>query len=160
MRVTIIRDDNIVTVDGRSLTVNLSDMPEIHAVQWYGESGHVEKQGHPNEKITSLSAYQTWISRWNTVAEEIDAYIPPSESIVPASVSRFQARAALAQAGLFSTVDTHMSGLPADNIQRLAWQDATEFLRGSATVAAMAEMLELTESQVDQLFITAKGIEA
>ena len=53
-----------------------------------------------------------------------------------------------------------MSGLPADNIQRLAWQDATEFLRVSATVAAMATMLGLTESQVDQLFITAKGIEA
>lgn len=79
---------------------------------------------------------------------------------VPSSVSRFQARAALAQAGLFSAVDAYMSGLPADNIQRLAWQDATEFLRGSATVAAMATMLGLTESQVDQLFITAKGIEA
>lgn len=160
MRVTIIRDDNVVIIDGRALTVDLFDMPLIHAVQWSGESGHVEQAGQPNARITSLAAYQTWISRWNDAAAAIDSYVPPVESLVPVSVSRLQARAALAQAGLFFAVDAYMSGLPADNIQRLAWQDATEFLRGSATVAAMATMLGLTESQVDQLFITAKGIEA
>jgi hypothetical protein len=83
-----------------------------------------------------------------------------SVPIVPAQVSRFQARAALAQAGLFTTVDTYMATLPADNIQRLAWNDALTFDRDSTTVAAMATMLHLTSAQIDQLFIAASKIKA
>ena len=86
MRVTMIRDDNMVIIDGRVLSVNLSDMPsDVHAVQWFGESGHVEKQGQPNEAIASVSGYQTWISRFNDAAYEIDnppTYVPTQEEII------------------------------------------------------------------------------
>lgn len=76
MRVTIIRDDNLIIVDGRALTVDLTDLPaDLHAVQWSGTAGHVERQGMPNQTIDSLGDYQTWISRWNIAVAAADAPI-------------------------------------------------------------------------------------
>lgn len=109
----------------------------------------------PPESSDFASVCAAWLDPSNNINPHSS-----TAPVVPASVSRFQARAALAQAGLLSTVDTYMSGLPADNIQRLAWQDATEFYRSSATVAAMASMLGLTDEQVDDLFVTAATIQA
>lgn len=82
------------------------------------------------------------------------------QSAVPQTVTRFQARTALAQAGLFTSVEAYMATLPADNIQRLAWQDAQEFRRTSPTVLALAQMLGLTATQLDELFRAAALIEA
>ena len=46
MRVTIIRGDGVIGVDGLFKPVDLSALsPEIRAVQWNGASGHVESQG-------------------------------------------------------------------------------------------------------------------
>ena len=80
--------------------------------------------------------------------------------VIPQSVTRFQARAALHLAGLFEQVETLMQSPETDMIARLAWQDAQEFKRNSPTVLAMASALNLTEAQLDELFITAAGIEA
>lgn len=80
--------------------------------------------------------------------------------IVPQSVSRFQARVALSQAGYFNTINSYMNSLPIDDIQRLAWNDAMEFRRNSPTVSAMAVMLNLTNEQLDDLFILANSVSA
>ena len=77
-----------------------------------------------------------------------------------ASVTRFQARAALHLAGLLEAVETLMQDPNTDMIARLAWQDAQTFKRQSPTVLAMAAVLNLTDAQIDDLFITAAGIEA
>jgi hypothetical protein len=78
MRVTLIRDDNLIIVDGRAINVDLSDLPaDLHAVQWFGTDGHVERQGLPNQPIASLGDFQTWISRWNEAAAALDAPPPP-----------------------------------------------------------------------------------
>lgn len=88
MRVTMIRDDNMVIIDGRALSVDLSDIPaDVHAVQWFGESGHVEKPGQPNESIGTISGYQTWINRFNDAAYEIDnppPYVPTQAETIQA----------------------------------------------------------------------------
>ena len=79
MRVTMIRDDNIITINGRTITVDLSEIPtNIHAVQWYGESGHIERQGQPNQAINSLDDFQIWIDQFERLAYELDN--PPEES--------------------------------------------------------------------------------
>lgn len=79
MRVTIVRDDNLIIIDGRALNVDLSDMPsDLHAVQWSDDTGHVERQGLPNQTIDSLGDFQTWISRWNSAAAVIDAPVVPT----------------------------------------------------------------------------------
>lgn len=89
----------------------------------------------------------------------VDPYIPSPPS-VPTVVSRFQARAAMAQAGHFSMVDDFMMALPKTDIRRLAWLDASEFDRSSPTLAAMAEMLGLDDAALDSLFLAAANIEA
>lgn len=77
-----------------------------------------------------------------------------------AKVSKFQAKAALKQAGLLDQVRTMMTELPEDDLTRIAWEDAQEFRRNSPTVAALAAELELTDEQLDELFEQASSIEA
>lgn len=72
--------------------------------------------------------------------------------------SRFQAKAALLQAGLLSQVESLM--LSADPIAQLAWAEAVEFRRNSPTIAALAIGAGMTETQVDDLFRAAMGITA
>lgn len=74
------------------------------------------------------------------------------------NVSRFQARAALHNAGLLASAESTISG--ADDLAQLAWADAQEFRRNSPTVVAIAGALSLTDEQLDDLFRAAKTIEA
>lgn len=84
---------------------------------------------------------------------------PPYVEPVPASVSRFQARAALHMANLLTSVEAAIAA--SDNVvAQLAWADAVAFERTSPTITAMAGALGLTEAQVDDLFRTAAGIVA
>ncbi len=73
-------------------------------------------------------------------------------------VSRFQARAALQRAGLLDMVETAMQAEGVDPITRLAWTDAVEFRRTSPAIASMAQAFGWSEAQLDQLFVTARGI--
>jgi hypothetical protein len=82
----------------------------------------------------------------------------PQPVPVPESVSRFQARAALLQSDLLETAETAIQN--GDAITKLVWADAQEFRRASPTVAAIAGVLSLTESEVDDLFRLAITIEA
>lgn len=77
----------------------------------------------------------------------------------PLQVTRFQARAALAQAGLFDAVDAMMQDTQTPIITRLEWQDKQTFKRDSATVQWAATQLGLTSSQVDALFLAASQIQ-
>lgn len=77
----------------------------------------------------------------------------------PASVTRFQARAALSRAGLLDHVDAAIAA-SGNAIAQIAWADAQTFERGSPTVAAMAGAIGLTSAQVDELFQAAAGIVA
>ena len=74
-------------------------------------------------------------------------------------VSRFQARAALSNAGLLSQAETAIANAT-DPIVSLAWQDAMEFRRNSPTIQALAPELGLDDAALDQLFEDAAQIEA
>lgn len=77
-----------------------------------------------------------------------------------AVVSRFQARAALLQSGLLEQVESIMTDPETPAITRLAWSDAQEFRRRSPTILALAPLLNLSDTQLDDLFRLAAGIEA
>lgn len=76
MRVTIIRDDNMVIVDGVARTVSCASLQaSFHALQWDGVRGEIEyaalrcehcgvrsKKG--NETITDLAPFQPYIALW------------------------------------------------------------------------------------------------
>ena len=73
------------------------------------------------------------------------------------TVSRFQAKAALDDAGLLDAIEGYMSG---DNVSRrvkLAWKEAS-FSRGSKMVQDVAGAFDLTTEQLDDLFIAAQEI--
>lgn len=85
MRVTIIKDDNIVIADGRPHMVNCSDLPaDFHALQWDGTSGEVEysavlcahcgvRSKKQNQTITDLAPYQKHIDAWRTMDDAATA---------------------------------------------------------------------------------------
>jgi len=89
----------------------------------------------------------------------IDPYVAPPPPI-PTTVTRFQARVALVQAGYFDTINTYIATLPQTDVKRLAWEDAAEWERASPTLNFLANMLGLSDTDVDDLFILASGISA
>ena len=90
MRLTIIRADNVVLVDGRALHVDLTLLPaNLHAVQWDGDAGHIEyNDGTPNTQV-SQAEYDALIApalaAWEVAREAADTPPPPPD---PALVRR------------------------------------------------------------------------
>lgn len=79
---------------------------------------------------------------------------PPAP--VPAAVTPLQARLALSAAGLLARVDQAATAAGGDVL--LAWQYSSTVERGSPFVVSLAEALELTDEQVDDLFRSAATI--
>lgn len=85
MRVTIIKDDNAVVVNGEKHAVDCSDLPaDFHALQWNDLSGEIEfritrcthcsarsKKG--NEIISDFAPYAPYVSAWRTAKAVADA---------------------------------------------------------------------------------------
>lgn len=83
----------------------------------------------------------------------------PTKPVPPQEVTRFQARAALYQAGLLDQVEASIAAPDTDMMLKLAWQDAQTFKRNSQFVSGMALKLGLSEQQIDSLFVAASQIE-
>lgn len=79
---------------------------------------------------------------------------------VPQEVSAFQALAALHISGRLAEVETYMAHPDTPVVTKLAWQRAQVFRRNSPTVAALATMLGLNSTQIDDLFTLASNIAA
>ena len=75
------------------------------------------------------------------------------------TVSRFQAKAALDDAGLLDDIEDYMTSDDVPRRVRLAWQEA-QFKRGSRMVNDLAGEFDLSEDKLDELFLAAKEIEA
>lgn len=84
MRVTIIRDDNSVIVEGERHTVDCSSLPaDFHALQWYGFAGEVEyamtvcahcsgRGKKANLPISDLETYRPLLDGWRVAKVEAD----------------------------------------------------------------------------------------
>jgi hypothetical protein len=77
MRLTIVPEDGFVSIDGKGFTnLDLSFLDtSIHAIQWYGAEGEIERKNSQgkiisNEVITSILPYQLAIDKWNTAKLE------------------------------------------------------------------------------------------
>lgn len=73
-------------------------------------------------------------------------------------VSVFQGTAALLNAGLLNDVEAFFNSVNATPLQKLAWERVVVFERLSPLVISMGQMLNLTDEQLDQLFIEAAAI--
>ncbi|MFY3433895.1 hypothetical protein ACOTI9_14710 [Achromobacter mucicolens] len=77
---------------------------------------------------------------------------PPSASTAPRIISRFQALAALMQAGLLHDVESWAADPNTHPLHRLAFETAAEFSRTSPALNAGAEALGWTSEQLDDVF--------
>ena len=75
------------------------------------------------------------------------------------TVSRFQAKAALDDAGLLDQVESYMASDDVPRRVKLAWQEA-QFKRGSRMINDLAGEFDLSEDKLDELFLAAREIEA
>lgn len=162
MRVTIVKDDGVVGVDGVFRKVDLSSLhPLVRAVQWNGSNGHVEFQdANPaNLELTSFADYQIYIEMWTAAA-------PPPPPITPApdprtfmQCSRFQGKAALLHAGLLTQVEAYFADPATPALDKLAWQDTGTWNRLSPFLVSVGVKFNLTPEQLDSLFTYAMGVQ-
>ncbi len=82
----------------------------------------------------------------------------PSGTTVPQRVTPFQAKLALADAGLLGAVEALMADPATPLRTRLAWQEALGFERQSDMIDSMAALLGLNDAQLDALFGAAAQI--
>lgn len=74
------------------------------------------------------------------------------------SVSPYQARVALYNAGLMPAVEALMADPGTDPLAKIAWEYATAIERQSPFIAALAPALSLSDEQVDALFAAAAAV--
>ena len=102
---------------------------------------------------TDFAAYQQWLAEGNT-PDPADP-LPPQ---VPQQVTPRQARLALFQIGKLDAVSAALAAMP-DPAKRKAaqieWEYAITIERKSPLVDALATALELSPTDIDNLFIAA-----
>lgn len=136
---------------------------------WHPEYGYWQTISDPDEATLAAQPEGTVEIplkpgadyEWNGVEW---VHMPPDPAVLKEHeragmvVSRFQAKAALLEADLLSEAETAVA--QADPVVQLAWEEAVEFRRTSPAIAAIGAALDLTDEDIDDLFVTAAGIEA
>ena len=116
----------------------------------------------PDGTYNTVVADQAFIDAHFPGAELVPEPEPVEVSVVPQSVSRAQGKLALIGAGLWPAAVAFVDGI-ADPTQRaraeVALHDTQEWRRDSPFLASAAAALNLSEAQLDELFITAGGLQ-
>jgi len=115
-------------------------------------------------KVTGLQVGErngSWVVKdsegWRSLtSEEIDSSDLEyekliSENAVPKIITMRQARLALLKAGLFETIAASIGSMPQNVV--IEWEYASDVMRDSPTITALASALSLSKEQVDELFI-------
>jgi hypothetical protein len=123
MRVTVIRDDGVVGIDGVFRPVDLSALPAgIRAMQWNGSDGHIEYEEAANTVLENVTAFQPFIDLWIAAARQ-----PPAPSTPATQLTTSQMKAvALARinAAYKAAVEAQTEGYPEEEIRSWPKQEA------------------------------------
>lgn len=145
---------DVIRINGQiELTLVLPYAPGAGEDVTFPAPIHVAEDGPISAPGLAVPVDETAVGQID-MAKAIDLTTEP----VPASVSRFQARAALLLAGRMPAVETAIKA--ADPMTQLAWADAQVFRRDSASIATIAAAMKMTDAEVDDLFRAAVKIEA
>lgn len=112
----------------------------------------------PAEQAGAIAIMQKYITAPEIAFIRIDThseYIAPIP-VIPQVVSMRQARIALLNAGLLTTVNNAI--LTMAESAKIEWEYATEVNRQSSLVLTMATALNLSTKQLDDLFLAASLI--
>ena len=82
---------------------------------------------------------------------------PPDATTVPPQVSRYQAMMALYNAGLLDQINAAVAA-SSDGAAKIAWANATVFLRNSPFITSMAVAFNWSDAFVDDLFRAASQV--
>lgn len=85
------------------------------------------------------------------------ALIAAQPVVIPTKVTMRQARLALLNAGLLQTVNNAIAAMPSPqgDAARIEWEFSSEVHRNQPLVMSLAPALNMTDAQLDQLFIDA-----
>lgn len=124
------------------MTLNLVDTEDLHM---YATGTFDENQ---NEILIPLEEYCKTL--------DIAPYIKPEPIIiVPKSITMRQARLYLLSLGLLDEVEGIVSQ---DRAWQIEWEYASEVLRTNQLISAMQVSLNLTNEQIDNMFIEASKL--
>lgn len=134
MKLTIIPSDGTVQKDGESykeLNLTACNIPsDVHALQWYGDSGEIEYIDHtlPNETINVLPQWATdCVAVWDNKDYEEKNPPPPTEAEI--KVARIdELKALLAETDYVALNDYDKEKLDA-KADRQAWRDEIRTLQ-------------------------------
>lgn len=84
--------------------------------------------------------------------------ILPSVEPAASTISSFQAKMALAEAGLLEAVEAVINDPTTPTRIKIAWQESLNFRRDNPMIATIATQLGLSESDIDDLFIAGEQI--
>jgi hypothetical protein len=150
MRVTIIVEDNVVSVGGAPCTVACASLAAqgISVIQWYDTFGEVEYQTNlqtgtrlPNLAITDISPYQSYIDAWTTASQAAAAAASAAASAAAAAATKVMANQLPTSVQVNSTSTPALSGIyafdPTSSLnvtaESLYIQVTTKFTNGQTT---------------------------
>lgn len=109
------------------------------------------------EEGTPKLVNKKWEQVWNIIDLSPEEQAAKRKSEVPDFVSMRQARLALLEAGLLQQVNTIISNLPSPQKEKatIEWEYTSQVRRNSELIAVLGPLLNLSESQIDTLFIDA-----
>ena len=120
MRVTIIRDDSLVGIDGQFRQVDLSGLPDgIRAVQWNGTGGHVEYDEAPNTALPHITGFQLFIERWEAAVPQVP--VLSSSQAKAAALERIDAAYRAAVQALAGCPEEEARSWPKQEAEAHAW---------------------------------------
>lgn len=124
MRVTVIRDDGVIGIDGVFRKVDLTDFPEgVRVIQWNGSEGHVEYDDPQiaNTYLETIAAVQSFIDLWNASAPPPPPD-PTAEQRIAAAHARINRHYELAVNALTAGYpDTEIASWPKQEAEARAW---------------------------------------
>lgn len=88
------------------------------------------------------------------IMQTIAQYVAPA-IVIPTSITRLQAKLQLIKMNLYNSVEAM---LDANTILKVYWMDANNFKRNDEILKEVATALNLTDAQVDEMFIAASKL--
>lgn len=159
-RLTIIPSDNAVYVDGLCYSgLDLEFTPnDVHALQWFGESGWIERQGEANEIISqlpdwALQAQSLWEAHHDSVINP--PVVPPTVNDFIAAIKKhFDTVAQEKQFDGAVSIATYVTSLNAqwkaqadtfiawrDSVWEYAYQEFDKFQSGQRPMPTIADFI-------------------